>query len=193
MSAVNIPHHATCTGLLVAALAVVPSGNLLAQQNSPVVTGDRVRVSAPSVSEDPLVGTVLVMDSDSCVIDVEGRYKPVAVPLTSLESVEVYRGQRSFAAQGAAGGAIGGGIIGVGLAIKVCHDWDACRWDNENKTLLVTVVAGVGGAVLGAGLGALVGAFSKTDSWEELPLDEIRVGPAPIVGDGFAVSVSLRL
>ena len=53
----------------------------------------------------------------------------------------------------------------------------------------MAVVFGAGGALLGA----VTGAFIKTDRWEEVPLDEIRVGLSPFASDGVAVSVSLRL
>jgi hypothetical protein len=42
-------------------------------------------------------------------------------------------------------------------------------------------------------LGALVGSTIKTDRWETVPLDDIRVGPSPVTPDGVAVSVTLRL
>jgi hypothetical protein len=132
------------------------------------------------------------MDSDSYVLDVEGRYKPVAVPLTSLTSLQVSRGKRSLAGPGALVGMVTGGVAGVSLALSACKD-DFCQSNGEDKTVVVALVLGVGGAALGAGVGALLGAFKKVDRWEEVPLDAIRVGPAPNAPGGVAISVSLRL
>ncbi len=180
-------------GLLVAALAVAVPSNLYSQDEPQVIPGDRVRVLAPSVSPDRLVGTMLAMDPDSCVLDVEGRYKPVAVPLASLTSLQVSRGKRSLAGPGAVVGMLTGGIAGVSLALSACKVEGACRSNGEDKTVVVALVLGVGGAALGAGVGALLGAFKKVDRWEEVPLDAIRVGPAPNAPGGVAISVSLRL
>ena len=45
------------------------------------------------------------------------------------------------------------------------------------------------GAV-GAGIGAGIGALSKTDKWEEVPLDQLRVSIVPR-RDGFALGFSV--
>ena len=63
----------------------------------------------------------------------------------------------------------------------------------DDATAYAAVVFGAGGALLGAGIGALIGSASKTDRWETVPLDEIRVGLSPFASDGVAVSVLLRL
>jgi hypothetical protein len=37
----------------------------------------------------------------------------------------------------------------------------------------------LGGAVLGGGIGALIGAMTRTDRWEEIPLDRLQVSYTP--------------
>lgn len=46
---------------------------------------------------------------------------------------------------------------------------------------------------VGAGVGAAIGAVARTDRWETVPLDDIRVGLSPVTPDGVAVSATLRL
>ena len=73
------------------------------------------------------------------------------------------------------GGLIGGAIAGQaggqsGCAIGPCGD----EW--------VAVLAALGG-VVGAVSGGLIGEFTRTDKWEEVPVRRLRVSLAP-QGDG---------
>jgi len=60
-----------------------------------------------------------------------------------------------------------------------------------------TVGALLGGALLGglagAGLGALVGSTIKTDRWEPVPIDRLRVGVVPDRDRWLALSVRFAL
>lgn len=42
------------------------------------------------------------------------------------------------------------------------------------------------------GAGAIVGTFIKTDRWEDIPLDDLRIELSPVAADGVSVSASLR-
>ena len=48
------------------------------------------------------------------------------------------------------------------------------------------------GVVSGAAVGALIGAIVKTEKWERMPLEDIRLQIQPKT-DGVAVGVSIRL
>ena len=43
----------------------------------------------------------------------------------------------------------------------------------------------------GAGIGGLIGAFVKTDRWEAVPLDQLRVSVVPQRGGRFALGLSI--
>ena len=47
------------------------------------------------------------------------------------------------------------------------------------------------GAIVGAA-GGIVGYFIKTDRWEEIPLERLRVSLAPQRDGGFALGFSVR-
>ena len=53
-------------------------------------------------------------------------------------------------------------------------------------------LAAVAGALLGAGVGAVVGYFIKTDRWEEISLDRLRVSFAPQRDGGFVLGLSVE-
>jgi hypothetical protein len=81
--------------LLVAALVFTASVDLFAQQEPPVALGDRVRVTAPTIDPDQLVGTLVALGADTCVLEVEAGADPLTLPLASVTSFEVSRGRES--------------------------------------------------------------------------------------------------
>ncbi len=81
---------------LVAALVLTAQADLFAQQEPPVAPGDRVRVLAPTiVAGERLVGTIVSMGPDTCVLEIEGRSDPTALPVAPVTRLEVSRGQKS--------------------------------------------------------------------------------------------------
>ena len=51
------------------------------------------------------------------------------------------------------------------------------------------VVAALGG-VAGAGLGAIIGALVRTERWQDVPVERLRVGLAPQGGIKFGLFVA---
>ncbi len=104
--------------LLVAALLLTATVDLFAQQEAPVAPGDRVRVAAPTEVSGRFVGTVMEIGADTCVLAVEGRAEPLALPLASVTKFEVVRGQQSWGWwKGALIGLFGGAALGGGIAL----------------------------------------------------------------------------
>lgn len=179
---------------LVAALVLAAPFNLLAQQAPIVARGARVRVRAPSVSRDRLVGTVVEMGTDTCVLEVEDWAEPLALPLASLETLEVSRGTKSNAGKGAFTGGAVGWLFGLALGARGAegadeddpHVWGLVEGQGD-----VWTVAAIGGGV-GATVGLLIGEMTRSDRWEEVPLDRLRVVPTRD-RRGLALSVSMRL
>jgi len=48
------------------------------------------------------------------------------------------------------------------------------------------------GAILGTLLGLAIGAMARTDRWEEVPLDQLRVQPVATADGRFGLGVSMR-
>ena len=177
---------------LVAALAVTAwpcSGHVPATWIDP---GDRVRVTSPSIDLEQDVGTVASFKADTIVVEMEDHADALDVPLSHMTKLEVHRGQKSRAGTGALIAAGAGAATGVTVALASCAG-SKCYSDGSNVWGAVVLVLGAGGALASAGLGALIGGAIKTDRWEYVPLDRIRVGRSPAAPDGITVSVTLRL
>lgn len=171
------------TILVIAALLLATSVDLFAQQGSLVAPGDRVRVSRLG-SVPPLVCTVLALKADTLVLDAEDRVAPLEVPLALVEKVEVSHGKKSRIGTGAIVGGLTGALLGA---------LGSLAWGDAGSLGSDAGVAILASTAAGTGIGALIGAATKTDRWEEVPLTDIRVGLSPVTPDGVAVSVAYRL
>lgn len=166
---------------LVVTLILTASADVVAQQESLVAAGAKVRVSAPDFK---LVGTAAGLEPDTLLM--ESRDARLAIPLSPLAKLEVHRGRKSNTGNGALIGFVSGAVIGAAMGAAPCPE-------NAYVCIEGWEGAALGGGVLGAvgaGLGALVGAVMRTDRWEEVPLDRLRVGLAPQKELGLMVSVS---
>jgi hypothetical protein len=159
-------------------LALLLATPMLGQE--PVLEeGVRVRVTAPALSEEPLVGTYWGIQDDGSLLLGENRW---AIPSTYLTEVEVYVGTEGNFWRGAAIGAISGAVVGtlVGLTWPGPSDFG-----HVAAGFLVGVPLG---GLVGGGVGALV----STDRWRHIdrpaqPL--VAVHPT----GRFSVGVSIPL
>ena len=121
------------------------------------------------------------MDGDTLTVDA------LRVALVNVTRLDVYMGRKGHADTGTWVGAL---VVGVPLAILLVV---AC----EDVSNFCNVAGGaaigllVGGAA-GALLGNTVGALIKTDRWEEVPLDALRVSVTPQRDGRFALGLSVR-
>ncbi len=180
--------HAT---ILVAILAFVPLASATAQV--PVRPGARVRVTRPPIcradticggrSPRQSVGTFLAWKADSLVVQSNGDTLQVA--LMNVTRLDVYRGRK---AQAGTGAVVGGLAVVVLLAIAAatCDASFGCPTAGEAAKPLL-----IGGAA-GAFVGALIGAATNTDRWEEVPLDQLRVSFGPQPDGRIALGLSVR-
>jgi len=174
------------------ACALIPAvcGPALAQ-GEPVHAGDRVRISAASLADGRVTGTVVSVDGNGLSI-VEATGRPArAFPLNALTRLEVSVARRSRVVPGAL---IGGGLgLAAGAAIgaaagQSCEDEILC----PGSTLGAGVVGAIGLAV-GAGVGALIGLTSRTDVWEVVALPGRPRAGLSAGRRGLAIVVSLPL
>ena len=183
--------------LPIAFLLIAVSNNSHAQEEPPVTPGDRVRIKAPTISTRQFEGEVVALRSDTLIIDariwergrMQWRDQPQAkIPVASVDRIDISRGKKSNVGKGAiTGGLIGAGIglvIGIGAAAE-----DGGFFDFGPEVVPAAVLA-VG--AYGAGIGALIGLIMPGERWEEVPVDELRVGPSPVAPDGLALSATLR-
>ena len=163
-------------------LLLIPlSFTSLAAQDT-LTAGDKVRVTT---EEERVVGSLVSLDDNQLTLTTEARDSSLVLPLASLTKLEVSRGQKSMAGRGALIGLGAGAAVGVGTALVACAGGD-CNTDGD-ITGALALGLGAGGALVGAGIGALIGSSIKVDRWETVPLDRISVSLTPR-GGGLEVS-----
>lgn len=163
----------------------------------PLVPGQRVRVTIPSVGMKQQVATLAALSADTIVLRdvVPGDSMRWATPLSGVSYFERSRGVHSAAGAGAAIGGVAGGVFGY-IAVKQSRDacnkatygyWPFCALEEP-------VYGFFAGSLVGAGMGAVVGLFIRSERWEHIPLALLRrlhVELSPQVGGSLGLGVSL--
>lgn len=119
---------------------------LIAQEGPQIVPGTRIRVTAPTVASDRLVGTAMSLDVDTLVMKAEDWAAPLTVPIASVTRLDVSRGKVSRgknALKGAGIGLLVGGAGGYVVEASV-----------EGDQAIAPIVGAIGGAVNGSLIGA---------------------------------------
>ena len=165
------------TTILVAILAFTPLARTTAQEQPPVESGARIRVTAPSVFSDRIVGTVVSWESEQLVLDAPRG--TLTFPIDSIIKLEISRGRKSKVAVGAGIGLLFGGISGY----LACGPVVTC----DKRILLAAIFAAPGAA-----LGAIVGAGASPTIWEEVPVNQLRVSFGPQRDGRLGLGASLR-
>ncbi len=168
--------HATT--LLVALLTITPLTRTTAQEQPPVESGARIRVTAPSVFSDRIVGTVVSWESEQLVLRLgpEKLYGTTTFPIDSIIKLEISSGNMSYFGEGALIGSLVGGIFGYLACGGILFCADRAR-------------AAAIFAVPGVALGALIGRASSSTIWKDVPLRQLRVSFGPQRDGGLGLSV----
>ena len=160
-----------------AILIFTPLTSTTAQEQPPVESGARIRVTAPSVFSDRIVGTVVSWESEQLVLD--ALRGTLTFPIDSIIRLEISRGKKSYVEEGAGIGLLVGGISGY----LACGPAFTC-----DKRALAAAIFAVPGALLGA----IVGAAASPTIWEEVPLSRLRVSLGPQRDGRFGLGLSVR-
>jgi hypothetical protein len=168
---------------------------------APPAPGERVRYSV-SDKANPTTATVVDAGPGWMVVRPH-RGRDVRLATDGLTRLEVARGRRSRAAEGAGLGFLTGAAVGGVLGLTACLDAapsdrfgfspqnDYCSGGNAGLGLVTAGVFGAGGAALGA----LVGVSIKTDHWHRIPTHPVAtsLSVAPVRGGAaMAVRVAWR-
>ena len=169
---------------------LVPLTVLSAQEQPPVEAGSRIRVTAPTVGADKLAGECVEVDATRLRVQAEEQASPMTISLTDVTRLEVSQGRKSNALKGL----LIGSIVGVPAGAVLVLLWTTRGSDNPCSDYPAAcaaggaAVVGVTGALVGLGIGAL----SKSERWEEVPLDRLRVSIVPLRDGGFALGLSVE-
>ena len=168
-------------GLPQAEAGAADNDRVTLEQPSDLAQGARVRVTASGGLRQQLTGNILSQDEKTLTIIDDGG-QPVKVPREIVTRLDVSWGRKRHALPGLLIGAAAGGLIGA--ILPLCDGYNPCSTRGELLT----------GGVVGFGaIGALVGAFVKSDKWVEIPLDRgrvsLRAGPSRR-GVGLALTLA---
>jgi hypothetical protein len=173
--------HVVVLFLLLPGLAVAQPPQLAPGQQVRATAREFGLVRAPATIE-AVAGDTLVLRAGATRL----------VPLASVERLEVRTGRRSHWLLG--GGV--GFVVGAGVTYAVLSSGGSTALCNrsQNQDAMSTgecLGLAAAGGVVGAGLGALVGAFIKSDRWEDVAPDRFRLGLAPRPTGGLTLSASV--
>jgi hypothetical protein len=182
-------------------LALLLASPLLGQEQTPVLeVGDKVRVTAPTVSEEPAVGIYQGFREDGeLVLTAEGSGTEWAVAPSDVTKLEVYEGRKGRFWKGAGVGFVAAGTLATILCANdrsgPGDDWinlDPCTYYTTFGEAVA--VGAFVGLFIGFPVGGVVGALIRYDQWE--PIDPPQVQPLvaihPTGRFNLGVSIPLR-
>ena len=172
------------TSVLTACALVLTGGpRAAAEQPEGVAPGDRVRVAAPQLWREPVVGRLLDVGPETLSLELPGGNGPEAIPRSAVTRLEVSRGRKSQAGRGAL---VGLAIGGAATMLLTFGDYSSDVHGDPNLLAIGAALAGGGAAVGGA-----IGWAIKTDQWEDVTQRPVQVGVSPIPGGGLGFAVRL--
>jgi len=149
--------------------------------------GDRVRFSTGK-GQPVTEGNVVAADPEALLLRLRGVDEPVQIRWSSLRRLEVHRGQHSLARRGEKIG-----MLAVGVPFAVLTFLSAGGAEvTDSEMAAVALAAGTVAAGIGGVAGMLIGSVCRTDRWDKVDLQPIRVSLTPHRGGGLAVALSWR-
>ena len=177
-----------CGALVMLSLAFASAsaadGDVPLQQS--LTPGMRVRILAPEVSPHKVIGTVQRVSEDSVTLDVPGHNEPVSVLREKIARLDVSEGPRSRGVDSTIGAGIGAAVGAAGCA--------AGNGGGQNDVVRISTGAVAAFcALLGGGLGALIGALIPPgEHWKEIAATRYRVSFAPRLDHGADLAVAWK-
>jgi hypothetical protein len=151
---------------VLAAVLLGTTGCASAVQHDGVLRpGQTVRLKTSERGTGWVRGELVSLDAESLRVALEGRADTV-VALSQVRRLDVSRGRRSRVGRGALLGTGIGTAAGLIVALIVGPSEHS---DHFIPPEAVQVVVTLLGTVGGAATGAVVGAFSRTERWAEVP------------------------
>ena len=170
-------------------LLLLPS--LTAAQQPPLTPGQRVRVTAPDVGLARAHATLEAIEGGELVLRTDAARR---VPLASVTRLETYAGRRSHWLLGAGIGFVAGaGATYLVLNPPGASSTAMCDQSANQDAIGTGECLGLTalGGVAGAGLGALVGMFIKSDKWTDVSRERWRFSIVPQPNGRFTLGASL--
>jgi hypothetical protein len=159
-------------GVLFLAILVISNAHGAAGQESSLLRGQRIRVTAPALGLNAATGRFQPTRGDTLLLVRDSALK---VPLAVVLRLEVSHGHsRLPVVVGAAAGAIAAGAVGFSLVDSAtwnCQILDPCAstfWEDAFGPPAM-------GVAIGAIVGAAVGVVLRRERWDEIQLAGVRL------------------
>lgn len=147
------------TGSLLAAVAALLALPAAGGAQTRQLLDARVRVTAPPIRPDKVTGQVTQFDTARLVVRDEATGAEESFPLHSIQLLEISRGRTTGGSAASRAGLlafVGGGLGAIaGLVVP-----------GEGSAGTRIALFGGGGALIGAGIGALWGSSAPRERWE---------------------------
>jgi hypothetical protein len=160
-------------------LAILCSTSAFPMEPARLTLGSRVRITAPPLGAEPLIGTLVGIEPEALLVRREKSDEPMLIPVSSVTRLEASGGRKTQAGRGAMIGAAVGVMPGLALTFG---DYNSVT---DPSPAAVAAVGAAGGAALGAAIGWAV----KSEEWLPAEMPAVAVGIAPLRGGGMGVSV----
>src|SRR5437867_6746539 len=155
--------------ILIVVFALPAVGNA---QLSEVAAGSRLRVTAPAVSKQRLVGTLVKPIGDSVMLDLRTRagqkdssVARYSIPIQLVERLEI-SGGKSYGAGAKRGAQIGALVAGLVAVVLIAPEIGNPTGDRKG----IALIAGGLIAGLGAVGGVIVGGNLGVETWRDVQL-----------------------
>ncbi|HEX6059908.1 MAG TPA: hypothetical protein VFZ11_12935 [Gemmatimonadaceae bacterium] len=187
--------------LLAAAIFCTPLGVAEAQRISTdrifvLEPGTRIRIVAPGLGKEPIVGTIAFAQLDTIVLDtsdvwrenrlllpapvIAEEFRHLTLSVSDIDSVQVSRGHSR--ARGMLSGAVKGGlIVGAYLGLQAISGRRGANW-NEFAGGFAS------GLAVGASLGVPIGYVMGSERWRTVRVRKPFSGPRTIANGSQAAS-----
>jgi len=153
----------------------------------PPAPGSRIRVTAPGVLGERLVGQFLSLDGDTLRVQPKGKTEAVVIPRTFITRLEL-SGRPSRRGKGAMVGL----LVGLGAAVAIGalegEDCSGDQWlcyDKPTTGFMASALTVPVGIAFGA-------AFAPGERWEAYSPERVRVAIGPTRSGGISGRVALR-
>jgi len=143
----------------------------LAQNQIQLKEGDVLRITSMKQDFRKLKTTFISMGEKSIQLKTDTE---LTLPRNDLDQVEVYLGKKRRAGKGAWIGGIAGSALSI-TSIAILRN----TLDELYSADISYPLWGLAGGAAGAGLGALIGVFIKTDHWQKLDIGKLQMSLIP--------------
>lgn len=190
--------HASLIAVLV---IVVPLSASSAQERTTIQIGERLRITAPQEGLVQRIGTLAAIEADTLVVKsrmthhekyaarVHSTSAQVAIRvfIPSITQLELVTGRESHWLKGIGVSVITGLVVGAGMG-ALAGAGDECS-ELPCGAGVGAIAGGIAGGLIGIPVGVIVGGLWRTDRWQEVSLDGLRISATRDLDGGVGLAI----